>query len=410
MNPNVEFGTDATPLSGNTARDAHSDDVRAIDATADPAERGFARILIVRLGSMGDIIHSLPAVAFLRRAFPRAQIDWVVEERWAELLCSRAQLRVWPQCPQKPLVDTVHVVDTRAWRSALLARQTRGAIASVVRTLRGARYQAAIDLQSAFKSALVAKLSQAPLRFGFARPIELPARLFYTRRVAAAGEHIAEQNASLAEAAIAAAGRELPSGTKFEFPLPEDAQHDDWANNELARRGIADFALLNPGAGWGAKCWPANRFGEVSRALALVGIRPLVNYGPGEEALARSVVELSDGAADSIACSVGQLIALSRRARLCIGGDTGPVHLAAALGVPVVAIYGPTDPARNGPIGPGMSPSIHTTNIEVLRSDDSQTSHSRSAQPEAGLLKITAAEVIAAARRLLQHDPPQRPA
>src|SRR5262249_8941448 len=141
---------------------------------------GFQRILIVRLGSMGDIIHSLPAVSLLRHAFPQARIDWVVEKRWSEMLCSRAELHAGPRGDEKPLVDGVQVVDTRAWRAAPLARATRRAIAAMRRALRETNYQVAIDLQSAVKSALVARMSRSPLRFGFSRPIESPAKLFYT--------------------------------------------------------------------------------------------------------------------------------------------------------------------------------------------------------------------------------------
>ena len=150
--------------------------------------------------------------------------------------------------------------------------------------------------------------------------------------------------------------------------------------------------MVTPGAGWGAKQWPPERFGEVARALAAHNLRTLVNTAPGEEALAQRVVEASGGTAFSITCTIGQLIALTRRARIFIGGDTGPLHLAAALGIPVVAIFGPTDPARTGPYG---------TQAIALRSPESETTFSHHREPEQGLLKITAEEVIAAARHLL---------
>src|SRR5262249_41251675 len=115
----------------------------------------------------------------------------------------------------------------------------------------------------------------------------------------------------------------------------------------LAETGISEFAIVNPGAGWGAKRWPAERYGLVALALAAFGLRSSVNYGPGEDALAREAEAASAGAAKAIRCSIGELIALTRRAKLFVGGDTGPLHLAAALRVPVVAIFGPTNPARN---------------------------------------------------------------
>jgi len=153
------------------------------------------------------------------------------------------------------------------------------------------------------------------------------------------------------------------------------------------------FALLNPGAGWGAKQWPADRYGEVAQALESDGLISVINFGPGEEELAQIVKATSGGAARPVSCSVSELIALTRRARIFIGGDTGPLHLAAALRVPVVAIYGPTDPARNGPYG---------TRSKVLRNPASRTSLSHTSDPDAGLLQITADEVIFAARVLLE--------
>jgi len=347
------------------------------------------RILMVRLGSMGDIIHSLPAVALLRGALPNAEIGWVIEERWAELLTSRTAASVVPRSPEQPLVDVVHTVDTRAWRNSLFARATIHQILSFRRNLRVQHYDIAIDLQSAVKSAVVAQVAAAPVRLGFERPIESPASLVYTRRAEARGRHIAEQNLSLAAAALPP-GTPLPSLAEFEFPLPCDPEHEHWA--EAERRRFGTFAIINPGAGWGAKCWPAERYAAVAGALKRHGITSLVNYGPGEEELAQAVVRAAPGAAEPLSCGVGQLIALTRRARLLVGGDTGPTHLAAALGVPVVAIYGPTDPARNGPIG---------SRAIVLRHESSVTSHSRRADAEAGLLQITADEAIAAARLLL---------
>ena len=141
--------------------------------------------------------------------------------------------------------------------------------------------------------------------------------------------------------------------------------------------------------------WPAERYGQVARELAKDGLRSLVNYGPGEQALASAVEAASEGTAQRISCSVSELIALTRRARLFIGGDTGPMHMAAALKVPVVAVFGPTNPARNGPFG---------TKSVVLRSASSVTDHARRREPEQGLLHITVGEVVAAARKLLQSD------
>ena len=155
---------------------------------------------------------------------------------------------------------------------------------------------------------------------------------------------------------------------------------------------MQDFALLNPGAGWGAKRWPAERYGRVGRALAARGIRSIVNYGPAEEDLARDVESAGEGAAMTLKSTISELIALTRRAKLFVGGDTGPLHLAAALRVPVVAIFGPTDPARNGPYG---------TRSIVLRNPASPTTHARNPRPDEGMLEIGVESVVNAAYKLL---------
>ncbi len=335
---------------------------------------------------MGDIVHTLPAVAALRRAFSEATIGWVVEDRWSELLCAQEAPRIGPRSSERPLVDAVHVVDTLAWRSALLAAKTRRQALAALHAIRDAHYQVAIDFQGAIKSAMLMQWTHTPKRIGFERPRERAARLFYTRAVSPRGRHISEQN-------LALAGAVMPEPLSArEFLLPCDPAAEAWCDTELRRRGVAAFAIINPGAGWGAKCWPAERYAEVASALAVDGFSSLINVGPAEEPLGRAVEAASGGAAAVITCSVGQMIALARRARLLIGGDTGPLHLAAALRVPVVGIYGPTDPARNGPVG---APNV------VLRHPSSETSHSHRAEVEPGLLSITAAEVIDAARHLL---------
>ena len=350
---------------------------------------GIERLLIVRLSAMGDIIHALPAATALRQAFPEATIGWVLEERWAELLCTLATPRSGQRSPQRPLADRIHTVNLKPWRRSLHSPQTWEQIAAVVSEMRGIRYQLAVDFQGAARSALVARWAGAPILYGAVHPRENVAGMFYTRRVATRGDHVVEQGLSLAEAVTG--GNSPP--LEAQFPRDEAAERE--CEQRLHSLGAREFALLNPGAGWGAKRWPAERFGEVAKALARDGMKPLVNFGPGEEELARQVESASEGAATPIACSITQLISLTRRARLFIGGDTGPLHLAAALKVPVAGIYGPTNPARNGPFG---------TRSIVLRSPSSITSHARLTRPEEGLLEITPGQVIAAARELLRGD------
>jgi heptosyltransferase-1 len=349
-------------------------------------DRSPESLLVVRLGAMGDIIHTLPAVTALRSAFPETKIGWVVEDRWAELLCVRESTRSGPRTPASPLVDFVHTLDTKAWRKSLLSRETQQQISKVRHEVRDCKYEIAVDFQGAMKSAVIARLSGARMIFGMANPREAPARIFYNRRVATTGTHMVEQYLSLAEAV---AGQPLVTST-IEFP------RDDSAENAITKKlsEVGErFILINPGAGWGAKQWPAERYGEVAKELAKTGLAPLINFGPGEKELALAVHSASNGEACPISCTIAELIALTRRAKLFIGGDTGPMHLAAALGVPVIAIFGPTDPARNGPYG---------TRSTVLRNPDSRTSLSHTDQPDPGLLQITTDEVVTAAKRLLE--------
>jgi heptosyltransferase-1 len=360
--------TDAFPLSAGTPR--------------------LKSLLIVRLSAMGDIIHTLPAVAALRQSFPDLTLGWLVEERWSELLCTLRYPRSGPRSAQRPLVDRIHSVNLTAWRRALLSFGTWQQIAVSLSQLRGIHYDAVIDFQGAVRSALLARWSGAPIIYGDAQPRENAASMFYTRQLFSKmnGTHVVQQAIALAEAIMPT--RKLEA--KVEFPIDNEAE----TKITGLTAEIGDFLILNPGAGWGAKMWPAERYADVARELAKDGFCSLVNYGPGEEELAVAVENASDGAARKISCSISELIALTRRARLLIGGDTGPLHLAAALRIPVVAIFGPTNPARNGPFG---TPSI------VLRSATSMTDHTRHVEPEQGLLEITVEEVVAAARELLKN-------
>jgi heptosyltransferase I len=348
------------------------------------------RLLIVRLSAMGDVIHTLPAVHALREAFPAAHIGWLIEERWAELLGAPGSPRRGPRSALRPLVDEVHTVDLKAWGKSPFSILTLQRAATVWNDVRDAGYDAAIDLQGAMRSALLARLSGARVVCGAAEPRESPASLWYTRKVLAHGRHVVEQNLSVARALAEHPGETLSPDISRDFP--HDPRAEARIEQRLAEYGIGDFAILNPGAGWGAKRWPAERYGEVARALADRGVRSILNYGPGEEELVRAAEAASAGAARATSCTVTELIALTRRARMFIGGDTGPLHLAAALRVPVVGIYGPTDPARNGPYG---ARSI------VLRSTESVTSHARRAAADEGLLGIGSDAVAAAANKLL---------
>jgi heptosyltransferase-1 len=335
---------------------------------------------------MGDVIHALPAAQALRQAFPQAMIGWLIEDRWAELLCAPGTSRRGPRSPQRPLVDWVHTVNLKSWRRSLLTTQTVQQIARVWNDVRSAHYDLAIDLQGAVRSAILARWSGARMVYGASEPRESAASIWHTRQITTRGAHVVEHALSVAEAI---------AGTRLKAPrveLPRDPETERDTDRRLSESGTGGFAILNPGAGWGAKRWPAERYGYVAKALAEDGVRSIINYGPGEEELACATDAASEGTANPMKCSLGELIALTRRAELFVGGDTGPMHLAAALQVPVVAIFGPTDPARTGPYG---------THGVVLRNPASLTTHKRRSQPDDELLEISADAVVSAARNLL---------
>ncbi len=348
------------------------------------------RLLIVRLSAMGDVIHTLPAAQALRAAFPNAMIGWLIEERWAELLCAPGAPRRGPRSAQRPLADWVHTVSLMGWRNSLFNIATLQQIAKAWNDVRAARYQVAVDLQGAIRSAVLARCSGAQVIYGAAEPRESPATLWYTRPVIARGTHVIDQNLSVAEA-VAQKKLNVP---RVQFP--HDAAAERRLDHRLRETDFGAFAILNPGAGWGAKRWPAQRYGQVAKALAQAGLRSILNCGPGEADLAREAEAASEGAAHPMQHSITDLIAMTRRARLFVGGDTGPLHLAAALRVPVVAIFGPTDPARNGPY-----PAGNATRSIVLRNPESPTTHARRASPDEGMLEITVDAVVDAARSLL---------
>ena len=342
------------------------------------------RALIIRLGAMGDVLHALPAVAMLRRALPEAQIGWAVERRWRELLCAPEVELAGSRGSGRPLVDEVHLLDTRAWRKHPFAPETRTALAAVRRSMRAREYDAALDLQGSIKSAVVAKLSGAATILGFRHPRESLPRILYNSLSDNRAPHVIEQNVELVqtwleEIGLSRATSTLQPGAAL---LPRDRSSDARIDATLRAIGFgkSPFAILAPGAGWPAKQWPAQRYGELAVQLDERGLRSIINYGPGEEALAQEAASASNGHAVPLFSSLSELMALARRAQLFVGGDTGPMHLAAMLGVRTVALFGPTDPARNGPYWVGT---------RVLRDPASTTNYSHRRTEDAGLENLT---------------------
>lgn len=348
------------------------------------------RLLVVRLGAMGDILHALPAATALRMAHPEWVIDWVVEPMWSALLTVQpGTIRdTNNSSPRQPVVDRIYFASTRKWRHHPFARETRSEIGALRRELKQ-QYDAAVDFQGAVRSAVIARMARSRRYIGEAKPREPLAKMLFSERVTTRGVHVIEQDL---EVAAAIAGDELKTPRPM---LPFDPAAEEWADRLMAEGNTGPAVLINPGAGWGAKRWPVERYADVARALLNRGLKVFVNAGPGEVMLADTIVQRTGGGAMSLLCSVEQLIAITRRMSLAIAGDTGPLHLACALGRPVVGIYGPTDPSRNGPFG---SP------FKVLRSPESKRDHARRDAPEAGLLTIEPDQVLEAAESLLYSE------
>lgn len=351
------------------------------------------KVLIVRIGAMGDVLHAMPAVAALRERHPSWFISWAIEPRWNDLL----QISDDPQdltqgvtvaggaIARLGLVDRWYSVPTGIWRKRPMAARTISEILALRRVLRRERFDLCVDLQGSLKSAVAGGFAHAKSYAGPAKPRERLARLWYGKKIDLGAQHVIEQGCELLSAAV---GETL---TPARVTLPMNERAEQWADETV---GQERFVLISPGGGWGAKVWPADRLGRVAAELGrATGIRTVVNASVAGSREADEVVATSDGFARPVGCSVGQLIALTRRAAVVIAGDTGPLHLAAALERPVVGIYGPTDPARNGPYG---------TRALVLRDSMSVTSHKRRRETDKGMLNIPVEDVVEATKELLK--------
>jgi len=301
------------------------------------------RILVVRLGSMGDVIHALPAVASLKHSFPHSRLSWVIKPRWAPLLGGN------------PFVDEI-IPFTRSAREILATR----------RLLRRERFELAVDLQGLIQSALVAASAKADKIVGLARSQarESFAAMFYSSAIRTSAVHRVDRYLEL----VAAAGA---SNLLRTFPLPPGKPEGTLPEGP--------FILACPLAGWGSKQWPIEHYTELARRLKL----PLVVNGPPG---AFDVLTQIKGAHVHLSGLEG-LIDATRRAQAIVGVDSGPVHLAAALGKPGVAIYGPTDPASHGPYG---------GTLQVLRSSTAVTSYKRRAADLGSMRAVSVAEVLEA--------------
>ncbi len=296
------------------------------------------RILIVKLGSIGDIVHTLPALSAIRRGLPEAEISWAVEGESSEIL------------RDNQFLDRLIELDTKALRRGLMSGETLRAPRQQLRLLRASAFDLALDFQGLLKSAMVARLSGARRVIGFERAgLREPACRFLLHQKTSIPRslHVIRKNLRLAQAAL---GLPAPDDeAELEFPITVDNTHEVEA--EKAAKGTADqFAILNPGGGWPTKLWSAEKFGALADELwNQFGLHSLVSYGPGEEALANLVLSASkSGKARAVSVSLKGFYALAKRAQIYVGGDTGPMHLAVAARTPIVGLFGPTEWWRNG--------------------------------------------------------------
>lgn len=296
------------------------------------------RILVVKLGSIGDIVHTLPALAALRAGFPEAEISWVVERNLSEIL------------RDNPILDRLIEVDTKALRRGLMSGETLRAPRQQLRRLRASAFDVALDFQGLLKSGFIARLSGARRVFGYSRTgLREPASsIFLSKRISVPKHtHIIRKGLLLVEGALGITVPVKPE--QFSFPIRVDAA-DENAAREVADAAGEKYAILNPGGGWPTKLWSADRFGRLADALwSNYGFESLVTYGPGEEELAESVRRSSEsGKARPVKLSLKAFYSLAKRARVYVGGDTGPTHLAVAANAPIVGLFGPTEWWRNG--------------------------------------------------------------
>jgi lipopolysaccharide heptosyltransferase I len=315
-------------------------------------DRFQMQILLVKLSSIGDVVHTLPAAALLRRAFPDARISWVVERRASAII------------KDSPVIDQLIELDIRAWRQDILTASTIRSIRTQLGQLRqpkgsngAAHADIAIDFQGLMKSGLVAFASRATKRIGFETSDlrEKASKLLLTEQAKTSHfTHVIDKNIALAHAAIADSGttrvtQKEVSKTGYEFPIAISAE--DQCLVESATEGHRPFAIINPGGGWSTKLWAPDRYAALADWLwGDCGLNSFVTYGPEEERLAQAVVSMSRSqAVRPLATTLKQFVALAGLAALFVGGDTGPLHLAAASAAPIVGLYGPTSPRRNGP-------------------------------------------------------------
>ena len=344
------------------------------------AERRF---LVVRLGSLGDIVHTFPAVAALRETFAASEIIWLTHARYKMLVQSSG------------LASEIWTTETRSMSSLM----------KTIREIRDTSFDTAIDYQGLWKSASLPFLAGVERRIGFSQESvrEFGVTLLYTDRVRATSSHVADQNGELSKRAGA---KNAVANFRLDPPL-----HHEELSKVFLGRDLEKYVVLSPGGGWRSKCWRPERFGALCQKIfESLSLRCVINYGPGEEDLAAKLRATSGDAAPVLFNGdLGPLMSILRAAICVVGGDTGPLHLAVALDTPVVALFGPTDPARNGPYrnptrlaSASQSADRRDPQDIVLRAPNIITTHSRGDHTHPSMLEIQVETVFEAVHKIVE--------
>lgn len=305
---------------------------------ADSAPAAPRRILLIKPSSLGDIIHALPVLAALRDAYPQAHIAWLVSTGFAPLLEGH------------PLLNEVIPFDRRRFGRMLQNPRAMVEFLAFLRGLRRRRFDLVLDLQGLVRSGFLAWASGARRRIGPADAREL-AWMFYTRRVdaAAPGLHAVERNLAVAEALqLRVRSPRFPLGLRPEERAAADAKLAAASGGRDPRSFIAAL----PGARWASKLWPTEHWAALLDLLAADGEPPVVLLGGPDDRTRADAIRSGTRTApiDLVGrTSLRELLALLARADRVVCQDSGPMHMAAALGRPLAAIFGPTDPVRTGP-------------------------------------------------------------
>lgn len=298
------------------------------------------KILIVKLSSIGDIVHALPALAIIRHQLPDAEIGWAVDSRYAEILRGN------------PMIDHLIEINTRKLGGGKIAEEMFLDIGKQIGGVRKFKFDVALDMQGLIKSATLAKLGGVRKRYGFEKSAlrEPSARFLYSQTVAIPAQtHVIKKNIALAVSALGL----TDDSQNLEFPIVTTDEQKAEAD-VIAQDAGGEFAILNPAGGWVTKLWPAENYGKLAdMVFEKLGLASVVAIGPNDDVLANVVLQNSSCGKTLIAKpSLKGFYELAKRSSMYVGGDTGPTHIAIAAGAPIVGIFGPTEWWRNGSLNP----------------------------------------------------------